>query len=941
MSTSSSPSLQPSSPSQPVVQFGISEAIPQRVSSSQQQQQQQQQQSASALRNEAPPAVFGHTLTGLQNHHSYNLLLFGGCTQKGVVATSYLYNASKYAWTSRISRGSEPAPRYRHSAAYCQAHRAVYVFGGIGAGRNLFEDLWSYSMDADTWMSISYTGRAPPARCAHHASMTPDGFHMVVSGGFDRDGAALGDMYVLSTSNDTWRSVETGTCFSDRACHGGFLYRGSLYVMGGFGGVTDTNWGDAVTAFEFATKSHELRREPVVGLRGTVEGVQSYVAAAFSRPKSNDGFEVLMLGGGGLGNPARCQDKRNTADMCLRAYRWRAEHDAEADVIFTHKTVRHGTSDTNSSRGAVLARLATEPARPVRWVVEEVLVHDSVGLARGEGMGCAVSNGVQYLFGGRDVRTGALHGTLYVLTTLTPEERLVAMEREAALERKRAAAAEEQRRLAEQEEARRVKREAYLQSVAAVAAAANEHDSDDGDGLDDDDDGMDEPTDTPRQRRRRRRQQNGTGSAGTRGTDTDDEDTDFATLAGTFSDTTNVAVPSIAVPASAAGSVGTPSARGLASTRRSSFSEDEDEARKLRVGVAPAAAGFGGAASRLTAMQQAAMGVEEIDPEKFRQLVESTDPGESVHEAYKRVTSELASLHMDGVFATNRVTLSMLNVCFTQISVQRTGGGTTKRKATSLVSHPRLAAQLKKEEAAALEEKKRTQVLQDIKWVPHRGRRRESLTAAQMALRKAVLQDEADEHHRRQRHYVETDHFSRRRPSSANGPHRQPDSALLGGGLYAASALSQWDRDHAAELATTANERTTGPTRRTPSAASHGRLISGRAQQLASEHIPVGGFFRSGSDVASGVGTGVVVVDGERGPRGLPRPPRIVHQSMLVPRCRPLSQAQTVKEVMEYATLRRGLRPHPASQRHPKLPDFERTGDYLASRPALPSNLNK
>eukprot|EP00759_Apiculatamorpha_spiralis_P014529 PhF_6_TR21154/c0_g1_i1/m.30458 len=308
-----------------------------------------------------PPPLFGHTLAA--NFQGNAIILFGGCSAKGVSNQVYTFQILKSSWTRRPpSRGgNEPQPRYRHTAVLGTANRLIYVFGGIGSGRALFDDLWLFSPDSETWTEVKGSGTTPGPRCAHACCMAPDGFHMYVCGGYDAQGETLDDMYVYATSSEVWRKVDIPG-FSDRACHGGFLAGGRWFIGGGVGPLTDTNWGNAFVGIDVQNRTHT---GVTVAMDGTFPRKQSYSIVPWIEDKKET-LKFVVLGGGSGVNDDDCSA-------------------VTLDYDTTKNSIKIGS----------------------------VQLQDPTHVLRCEGLSSVVVGMNVYVYGGRDFLTGHIHNNLY------------------------------------------------------------------------------------------------------------------------------------------------------------------------------------------------------------------------------------------------------------------------------------------------------------------------------------------------------------------------------------------------------------------------------------------------------------------------------------------------------------------------------------------------
>lgn len=145
-------------------------------------------------------------------------LLHGGRTREG---TSGLYTLFDDTWAldlqtdtwSRISEGG-PGARTNHVAAV--ANGQLLVYGGNdstdGASFNPLGDTWAMDLESGAWEQLD-TGRGPPARLFHAATVAPDGSALYVYGGGDEQaffGPFFGDLWKLDLGSLEWIELHPG-----------------------------------------------------------------------------------------------------------------------------------------------------------------------------------------------------------------------------------------------------------------------------------------------------------------------------------------------------------------------------------------------------------------------------------------------------------------------------------------------------------------------------------------------------------------------------------------------------------------------------------------------------------------------------------------------------------------------------------------------------------
>ena len=73
------------------------------------------------------------------------VVLFGGNTQDGPVNDLWFFDSASNRWSQQSAESEGPSPRFGHDAAWLQARRSLFVFGGNDGSRDL-NDSWELSL---------------------------------------------------------------------------------------------------------------------------------------------------------------------------------------------------------------------------------------------------------------------------------------------------------------------------------------------------------------------------------------------------------------------------------------------------------------------------------------------------------------------------------------------------------------------------------------------------------------------------------------------------------------------------------------------------------------------------------------------------------------------------------------------------------------------------
>ena len=140
---------------------------------------------------EVPAPRYAHTMSVVLN----KLVLFGGFDATNFFGDVHVLDPNNQRWKQMpINSLEKPAARYAHS---CVAlGDKLVVFGGFGANKQIYNDLWVLDVWNGNWVKPELQGEAPPPRGYHTASLV--GHKIVIYGG--KNGSIYyNDCHVLDT----------------------------------------------------------------------------------------------------------------------------------------------------------------------------------------------------------------------------------------------------------------------------------------------------------------------------------------------------------------------------------------------------------------------------------------------------------------------------------------------------------------------------------------------------------------------------------------------------------------------------------------------------------------------------------------------------------------------------------------------------------------------
>lgn len=126
-----------------------------------------------------------------------------------------------------------PPRRKRHSAVL--RGKQLLVFAGWQGQSNLSGDYWSdfYTLDLDTWewRHVQTRGTAPAARGGHVAGLNDD--KMFVWGGWGSAREMYNELHYIELDDNTWCSFRRGKVPDERFDCSSVVAGGRMYVFGG------------------------------------------------------------------------------------------------------------------------------------------------------------------------------------------------------------------------------------------------------------------------------------------------------------------------------------------------------------------------------------------------------------------------------------------------------------------------------------------------------------------------------------------------------------------------------------------------------------------------------------------------------------------------------------------------------------------------------------
>jgi len=180
------------------------------------------------------------------------VLLFGGYDNGLRYDDLWEYNITMNNWTE-LTAVIKPTARYGLSLICNNMSNKIYLFGGRCSIYN--NDLWNYNQSSLSWDLIS-TATQPPGRYWHCWFYVPDLNIGFLFGGTNTE--ILGDTWFFNFSSLEWVDQTTEPSPSPRLLSSMVYntYDKRIYLYGGLGGYSITNFGDFWT-FNFVSNRWE------------------------------------------------------------------------------------------------------------------------------------------------------------------------------------------------------------------------------------------------------------------------------------------------------------------------------------------------------------------------------------------------------------------------------------------------------------------------------------------------------------------------------------------------------------------------------------------------------------------------------------------------------------------------------------------------------------
>ncbi len=214
------------------------------------------------------------------------------------------HSASNAVWHSQDGKNWTQATEAagwspRLAAAAVAFNGRMWILGGtedyyFGDAKSLKNDVWS-SADGKTWRLE--TAAAPWVARAYHQAVVLDGRLYVMGGGnYVPEYAAFNDVW-SSADGKNWRKETGAAPWHPRLWFGAAVYRGAMWVLGGWSKVPEQNWGDVWTSRN-GRDWVEVKSEKIWKARHEhsvfVFNDKLWVAGGHAKPLSNEVWSLQL-----------------------------------------------------------------------------------------------------------------------------------------------------------------------------------------------------------------------------------------------------------------------------------------------------------------------------------------------------------------------------------------------------------------------------------------------------------------------------------------------------------------------------------------------------------------------------------------------------------------------------------------------------------------------
>jgi len=232
--------------------------------------------------------------------HDNKFVLFGGFDGTRWLNDMFEFDLGTNQW--KTVRASGALPSVRSCPAWAKDDTHVYIHGGYD-GVERKADFFACDLSTYTWSELPCKGTPPSPRYFHSCCI--HGNKLYTYGGYSGS-ERLADMFAYDFETNHWSEVDctNGECPSGRSSLVAQVYENSLYIFGGYNGVTVLN-----DFYKFRLKAVSIPpsalvndmkrlmiREEMADVTFLVDGKEIFANRAILAVRS-EYFDVMLYGG--------------------------------------------------------------------------------------------------------------------------------------------------------------------------------------------------------------------------------------------------------------------------------------------------------------------------------------------------------------------------------------------------------------------------------------------------------------------------------------------------------------------------------------------------------------------------------------------------------------------------------------------------------------------
>lgn len=179
---------------------------------------------------QAPPP--GNDGTIAYDPDAASVYMFGGQANSNL-NDLWQYSLNTQSWRSLTPVGPLPPTRLGHTLVLDESKRRLILFGGQGSG--FFSDVWAFDLKSESWAQLGIDNAGPSRRYGHSGVIDPGSNSLIISHGFTNSGR-FDDTWSFNLATNRWTNITpSGTKPLRRCLHHAVLDPSTrlMYLYGG------------------------------------------------------------------------------------------------------------------------------------------------------------------------------------------------------------------------------------------------------------------------------------------------------------------------------------------------------------------------------------------------------------------------------------------------------------------------------------------------------------------------------------------------------------------------------------------------------------------------------------------------------------------------------------------------------------------------------------